>query len=315
MKLAVTGASGFVGSAVVRRALAQGHAVRALVRGTGHRLPPNAETIETGDLLRAPLTGGELDGCDALINCAARVHVTRETASDPDAAYRAMNSDLPVRLLRIAARSGVKRFVQMSSVAAVTSRTPPGTIVDDRFDPAPQTPYGRSKLEADLRLAEEGALLAVPVVSIRPPTIFGPGVGAYFRMLMRCAKLVLPLPIGGIANSRSFMFLGNLADATLCAAAADVSGSFIVTDSAPLSTADLYRALLRLYRRPAIVPRLPGGFVHGVASLFLGERVESLLGDSAFDGARFAALSQWTPPTDFSRALTLTVEKVDEALV
>jgi UDP-glucose 4-epimerase len=111
------------------------------------------------------------------------------------------------------------------------------------------------------------------------------------------------------------MFLGNLVDATLSAAGGETAGSFIVTDSPPLSTAELYRALLRLYGRPAFVPRVPRRFVHALARVLLGDRVESLIGDSAFDGARFALLSRWTPPTDFSRALALTVENDDEALV
>ena len=127
-------------------------------------------------------------------------------------------------------------------------------------------------------------------------------------MLLRCAKLGLPLPIGDIRNRRSFIYLENLADAILAAAASRHEGTFIVTDSPPISTAELYRSLLRLCRRPPIVPPIPEYAIRGVGKLLLGDRVESLLGDAAYDGSRFSRDFDWSPPVDFQTALRLTVE-------
>jgi UDP-glucose 4-epimerase len=306
MKLAITGATGFVGSAIVRLALSEGHQVRALVRRRGS-LPSSVEIVETGDLLRTEVAPAMLAGCDALINCAARVHVTRERERDADAAYRAANCDLPLKLLAVAADAGIRRFVQLSSVAAVMSHTPPGRVVDDSDVPRPASPYGRSKLEADLRLQDLARERHVSFVSVRPPTVFGPGVGAYVKMLMRTAKLGVPLPIGAIRNRRSFMFIGNLAAAVLRAARESGEGCFIVTDSPPVSTADVYRDLLRLCHRPARVPALPAGVVRNLASLILGERAESLLGNAAYDGTRFARTFNWSPEVSPAEALSMTV--------
>jgi UDP-glucose 4-epimerase len=280
--------------------------VRAVVRRSTV-FPAEVETVVTGDLLPTGLPQRMFDECDAAINCVARVHIMRETEADPERAYLSVNSDLALALLDGAAESGVRRFVQLSSVAAVTSVTPAGTIVDDTFDPRPHSPYGRSKLDADLRLQQRSAERGIAVVSLRPPTVFGPGVGAYFRMLMRCAKIGIPLPVGAVENRRSFIFSSNIADAVLTAADGKGEGSFIVTDSPPLSTADLYRSLLHLYRRPVLIPRVAAPLVRGMFRLVLGGRADSLLCNSAYDGSRFEKTFDWTPPVAFDEALARTV--------
>jgi len=307
MKLALVGAAGFVGRCIVEQSLNRGYRVRALVRGSKVVFPEEVETLVTGDLKSGSLPPNLFDGCDAIVNCAARVHVTRETEADSEEAYRSANSDLPVALLEAAADSGVGRFVQLSSVAAVTSMTPEAIIVDDSFEPRPRSPYGRSKLEADLRLQERAAARGISHVSLRPPTVFGPGVTAYFRMLMRCAKLGIPLPVGAVENRRSFIFSSNLADAVLSASAAKDGGSFIVTDSAPLSTAEIYRSLLRLYQRPVPLPAIPPSLIRVITRFLLGSRADSLLANSAYDGSRFMKTFGWQPPIGLDQALALTV--------
>lgn len=307
MKLLVAGAAGFVGRAVVDNAVSRGWAVTALVRREESRFPPGVGVISSGDISVGEVPESAFRGIDAVVNCVARVHVMRETLDDPEAAYRAVNVEVAAKLLRAAAAAGVSRFVQISSVAAITSRTEPGAPVDDSFAPDPASPYGKSKLEADRLLHQLGHGLGISVVSIRPPSVFGPGVRAYFAMLMRCARIGLPLPLGAIDNRRSFIYLANLADAVAAASASDEEGAFIVTDSQPVSTAQLYRALLRLYDRPVIVPDCPAGVVRALARTVLGGRAESLIGDAAYDGARFARVFGWAPQTPFDQAIARTV--------
>jgi nucleoside-diphosphate-sugar epimerase len=307
MRIAITGADGFIGRALVRHASDSGLSVRALVRERRTDFPYEMKVVETGNLERSLDPARFFDGCSIAVNLAARVHVTREGPRDPEAAYFSANADMPVALAVAAARAGVRRFVQLSSVAALCSLTPPGLCVGDDFPPAPDNAYGRSKLAGDRGLAQLQTEIGISVVSLRPPTVFGPGVAAYFRQLMRCAKAGLPLPLGGIANQRSFMFLENLADAILAAAHSSESGSFIVTDSPPVSTAEIYRKLLRLYGRPGWVPAVPSTLVKPLARMSLGARADSLLADSSFDGSRFANLFKWFAPVAFDQALALTV--------
>ncbi|TKD50156.1 NAD-dependent epimerase/dehydratase family protein [Sphingomonas baiyangensis] len=306
MLIAVTGASGFVGRAVIRRAMAQNHRVRAIVReGT---LVDASETVLVPDLI---LSGEKhlrsmFNGVDAVIHLAARVHVLRETATDPTGAFMQANCDLTLRLAEAAAAEKIGRFVQVSSVAAIASVTEPGKVADDDTPPTPQNAYGYSKLAADRALAS-GSFGAMRIVSLRLPTIYGPGVGALFAKLMRCANNGVPLPIGGVANRRSFLFLENAADALVAAAECRHEGVYCVTDSPPIATADLYRALLQAAGRRTRIPSLPTGLVALAARSVLGGRAQSLLGSSAFDGARFARTFGWTPPVSFDRAICETV--------
>lgn len=302
--IAVVGASGFLGQRVVQLVAASGCQVRAIGRSpvAGQRV----SWISSGDLLQAPLDE-LLAECRAVVNCAARVHVTKREKEGPaEQAYRAMNTDYPVRLAEAARMAGASRFVQISSVAAVATTSAPQELIDDNTQPRPSTPYGRSKLDADERLAG----LRHPgfsVVSLRPPAIYGPGVRAWFALLMKAARAGLPLPLGGVENARSFAFADNIAGAVVAALHGDAQGSFIVTDSPPISTSELYRRLLAQYGRGDRVWRMPRLATRALFQAVLGSRTESVLGSAAFSGHRFAKEFNWSPPFTMDEALGMTV--------
>jgi nucleoside-diphosphate-sugar epimerase len=294
VKVAVTGASGFVGRAVVEALARTGHHPVAITRG------------QSGDLLAADLAP-LFEGCDAVVNCAARVHVMqREDPITAERAFHAMNAELPVRMATVAKACGVRRFVQLSSVAAISSISPGHASISDNSSAQPESPYGRAKRAADEALATMSDD-AMTTVSLRPPAIYGPGVGAFFAMLMRAAKLGLPLPVGHIHNGRSFAFVDNIADAAVAAVQHSATGPHIVTDSPPISTADLYRRLLTLYGHGDRVWNWPAPIIATAAKLLLRSRAQSFIGSAAYDGSRFAETFGWQPPTSMDEALALTV--------
>lgn len=294
MKVAVTGASGFVGKAVVDALKRAGHQPVAITRR------------ESGDLLTADFVT-LFEGCDAVVNCAARVHVTkREDPATAERAYHTMNAELPLRMASAAKQCGVRRFVQLGSVAAMSSISPTGTPIGDDNPARPESPYGRAKRAADEALAAMNDD-AMSTISLRPPAIYGPGVGAFFAMLMRAAKLGLPLPVGRIDNRRSFAFVDNVADAVVRATESTATGAYILTDSAPISTADLYRRLLALYGHGNRVWNWSAPLIATPAKLLLRSRAQSFIGDAAYDGSRFAETFGWQPPTGMDEALALTV--------
>jgi nucleoside-diphosphate-sugar epimerase len=305
-RIAVTGAAGFIGRRVVLSLERKGVAVRAIVRSPA-RIDGAAETCLSGNLADA---GRELfAGCDAVVHCAARVHVMRpEAPAMARVAYDLTNRELPLKLAAAARDAGVSRFVQLSSLAAVCSTTAPGEVADDDTPPRPTTPYGRGKLAADLELSAM-ADQDFTVVSLRPPAVYGPGVGAWFAQLLRAARLGVPLPVGGIRNRRSFAFVDNVADACAIAAIGPLppSGAYLVTDSEPVSTADLYDRLCQLNGYGKRAWRWPAGPVRVAIRAVLGGRSDSALGDAACGGARFSSLTGWTPPVDWEAALQQTV--------
>ncbi|MHA7820548.1 MAG: NAD-dependent epimerase/dehydratase family protein [Erythrobacter sp.] len=309
MRVLVTGASGFLGRAIVSEAAGAGHHVIAASR-SGTLVAGAVQVQASGDLAEGP-DALDLSGVDAVINCAARVHMTgREDPAQAEAAYAAMNVQLPVSLAEAAREAGTTRFIQISSVAAVASCTAPGETLDDGAAPAPATSYGRTKLAADEALAclaSDG----FAVTSLRPPAIYGPGVGAFFAMLIRAAKAGMPLPVGAIRNRRSFVFVGNVANAVVGSLETIRSGSFILSDSLPISTAELYSRLIALHghggREAWRIWRWPEPLVRLPARLLLGDRADSLLGNAAFDGSRFAREFGWQPRVDMDEALRLTL--------
>ncbi|BDI59737.1 NAD-dependent epimerase/dehydratase family protein [Qipengyuania nanhaisediminis] len=305
MRILVTGANGFLGRAITRAGGEAGHHVIATSR-QGVALAGASEMRATGDLVESA-SSLDFSGVDAVVHCAARVHVTaREDPGAAQAAYDTHNARLPVALAQAARDAGVRSFVQISSVAAIASATPPGSALDDSAEPAPASPYGAAKLAADRALADL-ASDAFTVVSLRPPAIYGPRVGAWFALLMRAARAGLPLPIGAIDNRRSFAFVDNVASAALAATRMVQSGAFIVSDSLPISTAALYRKLVGGHGKQARIWRWPRPAIAVPARLLLGDRAQSMLGNAAFDGHRFAALAGWEPEVTMEEALRLTI--------
>lgn len=297
-KIAVFGANGFVGQAVCKAAVAAGHEIIAFVRRPAP-MPCPAHVMHSFDVESIV---SHLQGCDWAVNCAGRAHVVRE--NDPDAAlanFRAVNRDLAMQLARHAASAGVSRFVQISSVAAVRSTCGPGEVLSDASEPAPDRPYGVSKLEADHALAALSTS-SMGIVSLRPPALIGIHPAGLVRMFANAASKGIPLPLGKINNRRSFVAVDNLASAVLAALSSDLEGSFMVTDSDPVSVGRLYSNLLKHGGHPDRCFNIPASFLNKLAALVLRQRRESLLGDAAYDGSAFAHATGWVPPVSMDDA-------------
>ena len=181
--LVVTGASGFIGSAVCRVAMEEGLEVRGITRSADRPLAEGVVRHVVPGLGPSEELAMALDGAQAVIHLAARVHVMKETAADPDAAFREVNVDGTLALTYAAQAAGVRRLVFASSIKVNGEATRPGHPFRESDAPAPQDAYGRSKLLAEQALAastKEGPEGAV----VRPPLVYGPGVGGNVRRLM-----------------------------------------------------------------------------------------------------------------------------------
>lgn len=197
----VTGASGFVGEALVMHLLlGRKFTPVAGVRG-GTRLLglcPIAR-FELGATSPAQLVGIHI-----VVHAAARVHVMQETADDALAEFRRINVDGTLQLARSAAQAGVKRFVFISSIKVNGESSPPGRPFTAQDIPAPQDPYGISKLEAEHALRLLGSETGMEIVIIRPPLVYGPGVKANFLSLLKWLDKGMVLPLGAFATSAAW---------------------------------------------------------------------------------------------------------------
>jgi nucleoside-diphosphate-sugar epimerase len=306
VRVVITGATGFVGSALVSRLLSDGKfSVRATARREHGRLPPNTELVVTGDIDEDTNWADALVGSDVVVHLAARVHVMHESEADPMAAFRRVNVAGSLNLARQAAAAGIRRFVYVSSVK-VNGESGSFTESDP---PAPEDAYGRSKLEAETGLRRLAADTRMEVVIVRPPLVYGPGVKANFRALARAIAQGIPLPLGAIRNRRSLVSLDNLVDLLIIcldhpAAANEI---FLVSDGEDMSTADLARRLGWAIGRPARLIPVPAGLLMAAASL-LGKRdvAGRLVGSLQVDISKARRLLSWSPPVSVDEGLKRT---------
>ena len=303
MNVLITGADGFIGRAL-RPALEQaGAGVVAAVRRPG--VPG---TLAVGDIGPATDWRAALAGVDAVVHLAARVHMLRDPAADPLAQYRAVNTAGTLNLARQAAAAGVRRFVYISSIK-VNGEGRAAPYRDD--DPAdPRDPYAVSKWEAERGLAAIARDSGLEVVVLRPPLVYGPGVKANFRSLLRLVERGWPLPLACIDNRRSLVYLGNLVDAIrVCLGHPDAAGrTFLIDDGEPVSTPRLVAALAgAMETSPCLLP-LPTGILR-LAARLLGRRaaIERLTGSLAVDSSALRAALDWTPPYRFEQGIAATV--------
>ncbi len=303
-RVLVTGANGFIGAAVCRRLLATGWAVRGAVRGAVRRpeakLPEGVERALVDSLDGGSDWTGALENCEAVIHCAARVHVLREEAANPLAAFRRVNVEGSAALARQALTAGVKRLIYLSSIGAAQAAAGPGAA----------TPYQQSKLEAEAALQRISAGGPMGLIVLRPPLVYGPAAPGNFTRLARLLARDLPLPLAGIDNRRSLIYLDNLTSAIEAALTADPppSAPLAVCDGADLSTPDLLRAMgramgqrVRLWPCPPALLRLAGTLLNRRTA------VTALTESLTIDNRPACEALGWTPPFGVEEALAASL--------
>ena len=173
-KVLLTGAHGFVGSALCQDLLRRGVGVNAVIRQGSGRGKFLIKDIASQTDWMSPL-----HGCSAVIHLAARVHVLTDRAVDPLAAFRSVNVQGTLNLARQAAKSGVHRFVFISSIGVNGAVTACESFsAEDQAQP--HSPYAQSKYEAELGLQALAIETGMTVVIIRPPLVYGPNAPGNF---------------------------------------------------------------------------------------------------------------------------------------
>ena len=300
--IVVTGASGFVGNALCQE-LSQRNIDFRPVSRSGKSSTSVGDIDGTTDWRRV------LQEADAIVHLAARVHVMKDDAVDPLAAFREVNVDGTVNLAKQAAMAGVKRFIYMSSIKVNGEGTEPGRPFTTESPPSPRDPYGISKCEAENLLFAVGAQHGMEVVAIRPPLVYGPGVKANFRAMMTLVQREVPLPLALVDNRRSLTYVENLVDLIICCLTHDQAGGkvFLGGDGTTLSTPQLMQSLARAMGLNARLFPVPVSLLKSAAALF-GKRdmAQRLLGSLEVDITATKQHLNWVPPISPDEAMKRT---------
>jgi nucleoside-diphosphate-sugar epimerase len=302
MKVLVTGARGFVGKSLVLDLRKAQWQVVAAVRNS----PKEHDEISVGDIDAETKWLAALQGCDTVIHLAARVHIMRDSATDPLAAFRLVNVEGTLNLARQAVQAGVRRFVFLSSIKVNGESTRPGIPFTANDRPAPDDAYAISKYEAEQGLLALASNTGMEVVIIRPPLVYGPGVKANFRSMMNWLAKGVPLPLGAIHNKRSLVSLDNLVSLIMTCLTEPRAANqvFLVSDGEDLSTTELLRRLAAALGQPARLIPVSAKVLDWGARLFgKGDVARRLCGNLQVDISKTRELLGWEPPITVEEGL------------
>jgi len=291
-RIGVAGATGFIG----RRLCAALETRDAYVRALGRREVDGPwDTFVRTDLTQG-VSGDALDGVDTVFHLAGKAHALSESRQDEDEYFR-INTEGTRKLLEAARAARVKRFIFFSSVKAMGEGG--DECLDDSAACQPETPYGKSKLEAE-RLVLEGGYVPEPVV-LRLNMVYGPTrKGNLPRMIEAVRKGRFP-PLPETGNKRSMVHVDDVVQAAMLAAEKpEAAGqTYIVADGTPYSTRQIYEWILEALDNPVPSWSIPVPVLQGLARvgdgignlrrkrfMFDSEALQKLTGSAWYDSGK-----------------------------
>jgi nucleoside-diphosphate-sugar epimerase len=297
MKVAVTGASGFIGRAFVARLRESGREVLPLSRSGG------LDYEDLASIARA------LEGAGAVVHLAARAH-----QSGGDAAF-ASNVRAARTTAQAARDAGVARFVLVSSIG-VNGNATHGAPFTEADAAAPAEPYARSKWHAEQEVQNVLAGSATSLVVVRPPLVYGLHAPGNMGKLFQAVARGRPLPLASIDNRRSFLGLSNLIDVlSLCIEREAAAGQlFVLADGEDISTPQLVRLVARgLRREPRMFAFPPSLLVLAAKAAGRGRIAQSLCASLQVDASKVRRLLGWQPAMTTSAGIELAAAQWGEA--
>ncbi|HEV2146724.1 MAG TPA: NAD-dependent epimerase/dehydratase family protein [Longimicrobiaceae bacterium] len=315
----VTGATGFLGRQLSAALAAEGIPVRGLVRDPAARLPDGVEPAPAAGLHDREALRRALDGAQAVVHLAARVHVMRDAAADPLTEFRRVNVEGTRVLLEEAVSAGVRSFVFVSSVKAVGEESDAPWTEDT--PPRPVDPYGISKLEAERLVREMADRAGLHAPILRLPLVYGPGVKGNMLQLFALVSRGVPLPFGAVPNRRSMVYSGNVVAAIRAVLDSPAAGSgvFFVSDGRDLTTPELVREVARALGVEPRLLRVPPALLHVAARAgdvlsrvapfpLTSPALQRLTGSLALDASELGRVTGFRPPYSVEEGLRATAE-------
>lgn len=291
----ITGVTGFSGRYLADFLLRQGYRVIGACR----KMPSDSriEFFQISNLDGYTHWEPALQQVGAVIHLAARVHQMRDRPEN-EHLYFSTNVDATISLAQQAAAVGVGKFIYASSVKAM-GEGGDGLIYDEKTVCRPEDAHGRSKFKAEVELEKISVKSGLPVVILRPPLMYGPGVKGNMAGLIRLVRRLPFLPLAGIENRRSFLGVGNFAAAVQAVLESERvdSGTYLLSDGESISTSELVNRMIEVFSPGCRNIALPQWFWKIMRRVPLAKaRVERLTGSLAVDSSAFCRDLGWVPP-------------------
>ncbi len=310
-RILVTGASGFVGQALVAHLVGlDSNEVVAMMRASPANRLAGARYVAAGDMTAGRLGAATLEGVEVIVHAAARVHVLNDDKAKSAIEFDRVNVTATLELAHQAVAAGVRRFVFLSSIGVNGVQTDIGKPFTEADPPNPHNPYADSKLKAEqglLLLSEQSGL---ELVIIRPPLVYGPGVRANFAALMRAVQRGWPLPLACVHNLRSMVAMDNLVSfiATCVDHPRAANTTFLVSDGQDISSPDLVRGLAQALGVAARLVPVPVSALQFVGRAFgRGDVIQRVCGNLRVDISKARRVLAWQPPVSMEEGLRRTV--------
>ena len=306
----VTGGTGFIGGHLLPVLNKQNlHFTSAARHRISYALNPDLKVVKIGEINEITDWTEALKEIDIVIHLAARAHQLNDQAINPEAEFLRINCEGTKTLVKQAIASGVKHFIFISSIGAMATLSE--QILTEESPCHTDTPYGRSKLQAEKALTELCHDSQMTWTILRPTLVYGSGNPGNMERLIKLVKRGLPLPLGSIHNQKSFLYVGNLVDAiATCIDNPNAKNqTFIISDGEDLSTSDLIRRLGKaLDRSPLLLPFPPELLPLATKLLGKADVGDRLLGSLQVDSNKIRQTLDWKPPYTVEQGLQTTAD-------
>jgi nucleoside-diphosphate-sugar epimerase len=314
----ITGSNGFIGSQLCRQLQSQNLNIRTLDR-SANLLYGDSWFM---DLAAEPCPTGLCTGIDTIFHLVGKAHALSETSQD-EAVYRQINTEGTRKLLEAAQQAGVKRFVFFSSVKAVGD-DPLQAVMDELVDKPADTPYGRSKYEAE-QLVLHGGFVPHPVV-IRPCMVYGNSHKGNLPKMIKAIRRGLFPPLPEFNNRRSMVHVEDVVAAALLAAENPMAAGqiYIVSDRQAYSTHQLYNLIRQALGMPPKQWTIPVNMLDSMAKigdmigrlsgrrfLFDSDALRKLKGSACYSSAKISSELGFHPRFTLQQTLPDIIRYLD----
>lgn len=308
-KILITGATGFVGSALCNTLIQNELSIVGVSRGKPtqpwHVLGPSLSVDADWSTL--------VSNISVVIHCAALVHQMRCSDNVSQDDYLKINTEGTLKLARDAVASGVKRFIYLSSVKVNGEFSQVDKPFSTSNEHIPVDPYGFSKYQAETQLLQLAKETGLEVVIIRPPLVYGNGVKANFLSMVKWVRMGIPLPFSRVKALRSLVYIDNLIDLiVVCCTHPNANGRvFMVSDDHDVTLPDLLSEIASVMGKRCFLFPVPISFLKVSLSIIGLESVaQRLLNPLQVDISKTKQSLDWVPPVSFSDAIAITVKNI-----